>query len=106
MMQEKVPAVLGVPEIRPVVESNASPVGREPELTDQLYGVVPPVAVTLAEYPAPTCPFGRDEVVIVGATAAAFTVSVAAALVAVPAVLLTTTWNVDPLSDVVVAGVA
>jgi hypothetical protein len=43
--------------------------------------------------------------VIVGATAAVFTVSVAAALVTVPTVLLTTTANVDPLSDVVVAGV-
>lgn len=36
---------------------------------------------------------------------AAFTVSVAALLVAVPAELLTTTSKVDPLSDVVVAGV-
>jgi hypothetical protein len=43
--------------------------------------------------------------VIVGATGAGFTVSVAAALVTVPAVLLTTTWNVDPLSLVAVAGV-
>ena len=44
-------------------------------------------------------------VVIVGATAAAFTVSVAAALVTVPAVFVTTAWNVDPLSEVVVAAV-
>jgi hypothetical protein len=36
---------------------------------------------------------------------AAFTVSVAAALVTVPAVLLTTTSNVDPLSDVAIASV-
>jgi hypothetical protein len=36
---------------------------------------------------------------------AGFTVRVAAALVAVPAVLLTTTLNVDPLSVVAVAGV-
>ena len=34
-----------------------------------------------------------------------FTVSVAALLVTVPAELLTTAWNVAPLSDVVVAGV-
>jgi len=34
-----------------------------------------------------------------------FTVSVAVLLVAVPAVLLTSTRNVEPLSDVVVAGV-
>jgi len=44
-------------------------------------------------------------VVIVGATAAAFTVNVADALVAVPAMLLTTTANVAPLSAVVVTGV-
>jgi len=43
--------------------------------------------------------------VIVGATAAAFTVSVTAALVTVPAVFVTTTANVDPLSEVVVAAV-
>ncbi len=43
--------------------------------------------------------------VIVGATAAVFTVSAAAALVTVPAVLLTTTAKVAPLSEVVVAGV-
>jgi hypothetical protein len=36
---------------------------------------------------------------------AGFTVNVAAALVTVPAVLLTTTSNVDPLSEVVVVGV-
>jgi hypothetical protein len=35
-------------------------------------------------------------VVIVGATAAAFTVNVAAPLVTVPAVFVTTTRNVDP----------
>jgi hypothetical protein len=44
-------------------------------------------------------------VVIVGATGAAFTVSVAAPLVTVPAMFVTTTANVDPLSAVVVAGV-
>jgi hypothetical protein len=44
-------------------------------------------------------------VVIVGATAEALTVSVAAALVIVPAVLLTTTRKAAPLSAVVVAGV-
>ena len=41
----------------------------------------------------------------IAGAAAAFTVSVAAALVTVPAELLTTTANVDPLSAVVVAGV-
>jgi hypothetical protein len=44
-------------------------------------------------------------VVIVGTTGAGFTVSVAAELVTVPTVFVTTTANVDPLSEVVVAGV-
>jgi len=44
-------------------------------------------------------------VVIVGDTGAGFTVNVAVELVTVPAVLVTTTANVDPLSEVVVAGV-
>jgi hypothetical protein len=44
-------------------------------------------------------------VVIAGATGAGFTVSVAALLVTVPAVFVTTTVNADPLSEVVVAGV-
>jgi hypothetical protein len=43
--------------------------------------------------------------VIVSGAAAGFTVSDAAALVTVPAVFVTTTRNVDPLSVVVVAGV-
>ena len=43
--------------------------------------------------------------VMVGATAVALTVSVAAVLVTVPALLLTTTSNFDPLSAVVVATV-
>jgi hypothetical protein len=42
---------------------------------------------------------------IVGAVAAAVTPSVAALLVAVPAVLLTTTVNRDPFAAVVSAGV-
>jgi hypothetical protein len=44
-------------------------------------------------------------VVIVGDTGAGFTVSVDAELVTVPTVFVTTTANVDPLSEVVVAGV-
>ena len=43
--------------------------------------------------------------VIEGATGAALTVSVAGLLVTLPAVLLTTTVNSAPLSELVVAGV-
>ena len=62
------------------------------------------VTVNVAVCPAVTVWFA-GWVVIVGATGAAFTVSVADALVTVPAVFVTTTPNVDPLSEVVVAGV-
>jgi hypothetical protein len=60
--------------------------------------------VNVAVCPAVTVWFAGC-VVIAGATGAAFTVSVAAVLVAVPALLLTTTANVDPLSEVVVTAV-
>jgi hypothetical protein len=60
--------------------------------------------VNVAVCPAVTVWF-TGCVVIVGATAAAFTVNVAAALVTVPAVFVTTTRNVDPLSVVAVTGV-
>ena len=65
-----------------------------------------PVAATLnvAVWPVVTV-WLTGCVVIVGATAAALTVSVAAVLVALPAVLVTTTVNVVPLSPLVVAGV-
>jgi hypothetical protein len=56
--------------------------------------------------PATTFPKLMDvELTWIAGAGAAFTVSVAAALVTVPAVLLTTTANVDPLSEVVVTGV-
>jgi hypothetical protein len=60
--------------------------------------------VNVAVCPAVTVWFAGG-VVIVGATAAGFTVSAAAALVTVPAVFVTTTSNVNPLSAVVVTGV-
>ena len=65
-----------------------------------------PVATTVnvAVCPAVTVWF-TGCVVIEGATGPAFTVSVAAALVVVPAVFVTTTVNVDPLSVVAVTGV-
>ncbi len=68
-------------------------------------GAVPAaVTVNVAVCPAVTVWFAGC-VVIVGATGAGFTVSVAALLVTIPAVFVTTTLNADPLSEVVVAGV-
>jgi hypothetical protein len=68
-----VPAPVGVPEIVPLVES-VRPPGNEPELTLQLYGVVPPVAASVAEYAVPTCPPARELVVICTGTADVVTV--------------------------------
>ncbi len=65
-----------------------------------------PVAATKKEavWPAVTV-WLAGCVVIDGATLPAVTVSVAAALVTLPAVLLMATVNSTPLSEVVVAGV-
>jgi hypothetical protein len=41
-------AVVGVPEMMPVVVARVSPAGRLPEVMDQLYGVAPPLAVRVA----------------------------------------------------------
>jgi len=54
---------------------------------------------------APTNPDVGFRLVMLGTFGAGFTVSVAALLVTVPAAFVTTTSNVEPLSEVVVAGV-
>ena len=65
-----------------------------------------PVAATenVAVWPAVTV-WLAGCVVIDGATEAVVTVSIAALLVALPAVLLTTTVNCAPLSELIVTGV-
>jgi hypothetical protein len=47
-VNEAVPAVVGVPLTTPPLLS-VNPVGNAPALIDQLYGLVPPLAVKLAE---------------------------------------------------------
>jgi hypothetical protein len=42
-----VPTAVGVPPITPVEAFRFSPAGRLPAVTDQLYGVVPPVAASV-----------------------------------------------------------
>ena len=44
-----VPTVVGVPLIVPVVELRVNPAGSEPVVTDQVYGLTPPVAASVAE---------------------------------------------------------
>ena len=62
-VNDAVPAVVGVPLICPVELLSVSPVGKEPALIDQLYGVVPPLACSVVEYPVPAVPPGSDAVV-------------------------------------------
>ncbi len=62
----KVPEDVGVPEITPVVALRTSPAGKEPALIDHVYGVFPPVAVSVAVYAVPALPPGRDVVVTAG----------------------------------------
>src|SRR6202007_1720720 len=62
-----------------------------------------PVAVNCCV--APLVIEGFAGVTAIDTSVAGFTVSVAAALITVPAVFVTTTRNVVPLSDVVVTGV-
>jgi len=68
--------------------------------------VKPELAVATSVSGVPTvCVPGLLNVIVCGVRLAAFTVSVAALLVTVPAELLTVTVNAAPLSDIVVAGV-
>jgi hypothetical protein len=56
------PAAVGVPLNVPPDE-RLNPPGNEPELNDHVYGDVPPAAVNVWEYDAPTVPVGRGELV-------------------------------------------
>ena len=55
-------ALVGVPEITPVPAAMTSGVGSP--VADQVYGVVPPVAATVAEYALPAGLEGSDAVEI------------------------------------------
>jgi len=72
-VNDAVPAVVGVPLICPVELLSVSPACKEPALIDQLYGVVPPLACSVVEYPVPAVPPGSDAVLTVGGCAAAAT---------------------------------
>ena len=48
-VNEKVPAVVGVPLIWPLVKLSVRPAGSAPLVTAQLYGVVPPLAASVVE---------------------------------------------------------
>jgi hypothetical protein len=54
----KLPAVVGVPEMRPVEGPSANPLGRTPAVIDHANGEVPPLTVSCRLYGAPTSPAG------------------------------------------------
>src|SRR5438128_10895987 len=57
-VRPKLPAVEGVPAIRPLAPS-ARPGGSAPEAMLHAYGRVPPVAASVVSYATPTVPAGR-----------------------------------------------
>jgi hypothetical protein len=57
-------AVVGVPEMTPVVADKDSPVGSAPPATDQVYGLLPPLATSVAVYATPTCAAGSEVVMM------------------------------------------
>lgn len=86
----KVPACVGVPPIPPLGE-RLTPGGNPDPL--HVTGGVPPTAVSCAEYPTPTCPLGRVDVVIVSGCVPTCTVNALDACV--PVLSTTTTVNVN-----------
>jgi len=96
-------AAVGVPVIAPVAAFNKSPAGSVPLVNDQLYGVVPPVAASVALYGAPTSPFGSDVVVI--ASVAGAIVSVRFAVAVSTGLLVSVTVNFNAVALTAVVGV-
>ena len=61
-----VPTAVGVPDSTPVAEFRVIPAGRDPLLTDQAYGSVPPLAVSVLEYAELISPAGGAGKVAMG----------------------------------------
>ncbi len=96
-------AAVGVPVMAPVAVFSDNPAGNIPLVSDQVYGVVPPDAVSVAEYAAPTNPFGSDVVVMVSVLEAMVSVIDAAALCA--GLLESVTVKVSGALDTTAVGV-
>ena len=92
-VNDTVAVVVGVPEITPVDATRLNPAGNEPELIDQVYGAVPPLACSVVEYAVPTVPLGNDVVVTVGGCAAAATAMLKAFVPVLFAASVTCTVN-------------
>jgi len=95
---------VGVPAIAPVVAFSERPAGNVPDVTDQEYGVVPPLAASVALYAVPTWPLGRV-VVVIAKAAAALTVSVRLADFVCAGLLVSVTVNVSGVALTVAVGV-
>jgi hypothetical protein len=96
-------AAVGVPVMAPVAVFSDNPAGNVPLVSDQVYGVVPPDAVSVAEYAAPTSPFGSDVLVMVSVLEAMVSVIDAAALCA--GLLESVTVKVSGALDTTAVGV-
>jgi hypothetical protein len=64
LIEALVVAVVGVPDMMPVVADKDSPVGSVPPATDQVYGLPPPLATSVAVYATPTCAAGSEVVMM------------------------------------------
>ena len=71
------PDAVGVPDSTPALESD-NPAGSDPVLTDQEYGVVPPVAASVTEYGIVTCPLGSGLLVVICSGAGEILICIAA----------------------------
>lgn len=83
-----------MPLITPVEEFSPMPVGNVPAVSAQLYGVVPPVADSVAEYGTFTCPLGKLVVVIDSAAGVTVTIRDPVALFDVESVTFAVKPNV------------
>jgi hypothetical protein len=77
-----VPAVVGVPDNCPEVDK-LKPAGTVPDATPHEYGVVPPLALSVAVYADPTCPEDNEFVLMTRAGTGAAATAMLKARVAV-----------------------
>lgn len=56
------PLAVGVPAMAPLPDASLNPAGRLPDVIDQVYGAVPPLAARLTLYDVPTTPEDNEAV--------------------------------------------
>ena len=97
-VKDVAPAVFGVPVIAPVEAFKFNPPDNAPTLIEYAYGVVPPLAVQVPEYPTPTCaPAGKLQAnVNVGGATVKLLIACVAACTGVPLSVALTVNDVVP----------